>query len=135
MRRRVPGLADGRLHHRCATGGGWRQRAGGLSVLQYRGGEGAAGMMEPDALFHRPCFTILSAIRFGGWRASPRRLDGRTYMMRASGWSVLTLRAAINASSASTTMWSALLFSLSPTVKRIGPPKGPRLSALSAGRR
>ena len=58
----------------------------------------------------------------GGWRASPRRLDGRTYMIRASGWSALTLRAAISASSASMTMCSAFVFSLSPTVKRIGCP-------------
>jgi hypothetical protein len=38
----------------------------------------------------------------------------------ASGLAVLTLRAAISASSASTTVWAALPFSFSPTVKRIG---------------
>ena len=39
---RVPGLADGELHHRRAAGRGRRQRAGRLGVLQHRRREGAA---------------------------------------------------------------------------------------------
>jgi hypothetical protein len=39
----------------------------------------------------------------GGWRASPRRFCGRTYMTNASGCAVFALSAAMSASSAPTT--------------------------------
>jgi hypothetical protein len=47
---------------------------------------------------------------------SPRRFNPRTYMIVASGRSVLTFNAATSASSASTTIRSALPLTLSPTV-------------------
>jgi hypothetical protein len=47
---------------------------------------------------------------------SPRRFDRRTYMIVAPGWSDLAFRAAMSASSASTTIRSAFPFTLSPTV-------------------
>ena len=47
---------------------------------------------------------------------SPRRFDRRTYMIVAPGWSALALKAAMSASSASTTIRSASPFTLSPTV-------------------
>jgi hypothetical protein len=47
---------------------------------------------------------------------SPRRFDRRTYMIMAPGWSALAFKAAISASSASTTIRSAFPFTLSPTV-------------------
>ena len=47
---------------------------------------------------------------------SPRRFKRRTYMMVASGRSALTFNAAMSASSASTTIRSAFLLTLSPTV-------------------
>ena len=47
---------------------------------------------------------------------SPRRFERRTYMIVAPGWSALALKAAISASSASTTIRSAFPFTLSPTV-------------------
>jgi len=47
---------------------------------------------------------------------SPRRFDRRTYMIVAPGWSALAFKAAMSASSASTTIRSAFPFTLSPTV-------------------
>ena len=47
---------------------------------------------------------------------SPRRFSRRTYMIVASGRSALTFNAAMSASSASTTIRSAFLLTLSPTV-------------------
>ena len=47
---------------------------------------------------------------------SPRRFDRRTYMIVAPGWSTLAFKAAMSASSASTTIRSAFSFTLSPTV-------------------
>ena len=47
---------------------------------------------------------------------SPRRFDRRTYMIVAAGWSALAFKAAMSASSASTTIRSAFPFTLSPTV-------------------
>ena len=47
---------------------------------------------------------------------SPRRFDRRTYMIAAAGWSALAFKAAMSASSASTTIRSAFPFTLSPTV-------------------
>jgi hypothetical protein len=47
---------------------------------------------------------------------SPRRFDRRTYMIVAPGWSALAVKAAMSASSASTTIRSAFPFTLSPTV-------------------
>src|SRR6266700_4791854 len=54
-----------------------------------------------------------------GWRVSPRRFCGRTYMMTACGRSALTFSAASSASVASATTWSAFPFSLKPTVNCI----------------
>jgi hypothetical protein len=47
---------------------------------------------------------------------SPRRFERRTYMIVAPGWSALAFKAAMSASSASTTIRSAFPFTLSPTV-------------------
>ena len=47
---------------------------------------------------------------------SPRRFNRRTYMIAASGRSALTFKAAMSASSAPTTIRSALPFALTPTV-------------------
>jgi hypothetical protein len=47
---------------------------------------------------------------------SPRRFDRRTYMIVAPGWSALAFKAAMSASSASTTIRSAFPFTLSPTM-------------------
>ena len=47
---------------------------------------------------------------------SPRRFDRRTYMIVAPGWSALAFKAAMSASSATTTIRSAFPFTLSPTV-------------------
>src|SRR5215471_16807950 len=46
---------------------------------------------------------------------SPRLFCRRTYVINASGRCILTLRAAINASSASTMTWPVLSCSLKPT--------------------
>ena len=61
---------------------------------------------------------------------SPRRFDRRTYMIVAPGWSALAFKAAMSASSASTTIRSAFPFTLSPTVNChdiFGLPQGARL--------
>ena len=47
---------------------------------------------------------------------SPRRFNRRTYMIAASGRSALTFKAAMSASSAPTTIRSALPFAITPTV-------------------
>ena len=47
---------------------------------------------------------------------SPRRFERRTYMIVAPGCSALAFKAAMSASSASTTIRSAFPFTLSPTV-------------------
>ena len=47
---------------------------------------------------------------------SPRRFNRRTYMMAASGRSVLIFKAAMSASSAPTTIRSAFPFAITPTV-------------------
>ena len=47
---------------------------------------------------------------------SPRRFNRRTYMILASGRSALTLKAAMSASSAPTTIRSAFPFAITPTV-------------------
>src|ERR1043166_3375672 len=54
-----------------------------------------------------------------GWRASPRLLARRTYMISASGRSILTLSAAISASSPSTTAWPDFPCDLKPTANRM----------------
>ena len=46
----------------------------------------------------------------------PREIVGEHEVITASGYSVLTLSAAMSASSASTAMWSVFPFNLSPTV-------------------
>jgi hypothetical protein len=47
---------------------------------------------------------------------SPRRFNRRTYMIAASGRSALTLKAAMSASSAPTTIRSTFPFAITPTV-------------------
>jgi hypothetical protein len=79
------------------------------------------GEWLPNSSAGAPCFWMIdlqrlsSASPCAGWRVSPRLFCRRTYVITAAGRCALTLRAAINASSASTMSWPVSPCSLKPT--------------------